>query len=102
MDGNGEDVCGIYEHVPRQTRHDNLSIRYSGPERSNLHLRYTDNWQEGNVIPHVPPKFPRYSSQEQRLKTYKDLSWPVGLQQRPEQLAEAGFYYLGKLCILIY
>ena len=101
MDGKGEDVCGLYEHGPRrQTRHDNLiieSIPYSGPERSNLHLRYTANWQQSNIIPHVPPKFPRYSSQEQRLRTYKDLSWPVGLQQRPEQLSEAGFYYLGKL-----
>ena len=35
----------------------------------------------------------RLSQLEARLATFKE--WPSGLQQRPEELAEAGFYYTG-------
>ena len=36
----------------------------------------------------------RLSQLEARLATFKE--WPSGLQQRPEELAEAGFYYTGR------
>ena len=109
MEEKGDDVCGIYENIPRSTQHDNIIFEtapYSGPERSYMHLQYATNRnsssrQRNNVIPNPGPRFPKFAPQEQRLKTYKELSWPIGLQQRPEQLAEAGFYYLGKLRIFI-
>nr|ALR70562.1 inhibitor of apoptosis protein 3 [Anticarsia gemmatalis multiple nucleopolyhedrovirus]ALR71819.1 inhibitor of apoptosis protein 3 [Anticarsia gemmatalis multiple nucleopolyhedrovirus] len=40
------------------------------------------------------PIHPKYGSESARLKTFED--WPLSLKQRPEQLAEAGFYYTGK------
>ncbi|AAQ91688.1 inhibitor of apoptosis protein 3 [Choristoneura fumiferana DEF multiple nucleopolyhedrovirus] len=40
------------------------------------------------------PMHPKYSTESARLKTFVD--WPVSLKQKPEQLAEAGFYYTGK------
>ncbi|KAK3097298.1 hypothetical protein FSP39_008479 [Pinctada imbricata] len=39
------------------------------------------------------PKYPQYSVQAARLSTFRN--WPTGLNQQPEQLAEAGFYYFG-------
>ena len=36
----------------------------------------------------------RLSQLEARLATFTE--WPSGLQQRPEELAEAGFYYTGR------
>jgi len=39
------------------------------------------------------PKEPSLSSIEARLSSYK--SWPPGLEQRPYELASAGFYYTG-------
>ena len=36
----------------------------------------------------------RLSQLEARLATFRE--WPSGLQQRPEELAEAGFYYTGR------
>ncbi|QBC76092.1 inhibitor of apotosis 3 [Neophasia sp. alphabaculovirus] len=40
------------------------------------------------------PMHPKYGAESARLKTFVD--WPLSLKQRPEQLAEAGFYYTGK------
>lgn len=39
------------------------------------------------------PKYPEYKSRELRLKSY--TKWPSRVKQRPEQLACAGFFYLG-------
>lgn len=36
----------------------------------------------------------RLSQLEARLATFRE--WPSALQQRPEELAEAGFYYTGR------
>jgi baculoviral IAP repeat-containing protein 7/8 len=40
------------------------------------------------------PAHPQYATEMARLATFKD--WPRGLQQKPEDLAEAGYYYTGK------
>ena len=39
------------------------------------------------------PANSKYSTLESRLKSFKD--WPPALRQKPKQLAEAGFYYIG-------
>ncbi|XP_063622095.1 death-associated inhibitor of apoptosis 1-like [Cydia splendana] len=41
----------------------------------------------------VPPH-PRYNTEADRLRTFKD--WPKSMKQKPEELAEAGFYYIGQ------
>lgn len=40
------------------------------------------------------PVHPRYSSPAARLRSFKD--WPRSLRQKPEELAEAGFFYTGQ------
>ncbi|KAI8421763.1 hypothetical protein MSG28_009727 [Choristoneura fumiferana] len=39
------------------------------------------------------PVHPKYASESARLRTFKD--WPKSMRQKPEELAEAGFYYTG-------
>lgn len=39
------------------------------------------------------PVHPKYASQDARLRTFKD--WPRSMRQKPEDLAEAGFFYTG-------
>ena len=46
------------------------------------------------VIAHQQARRPELTSLEARLATFAD--WPPGLEQRPAQLAEAGFYYMSK------
>lgn len=43
-------------------------------------------------MPHQQARRPELTSLEARLNTFGD--WPPGLEQRPPQLAEAGFYYM--------
>uniref|UniRef100_A0A1B6IHN5 RING-type domain-containing protein n=1 Tax=Homalodisca liturata TaxID=320908 RepID=A0A1B6IHN5_9HEMI len=42
---------------------------------------------------HRVAKHPKYTSKDSRLATYQ--SWPQDTKQTPDDLAEAGFYYLG-------
>lgn len=48
-----------------------------------------------NVIKYTKAKYPSFVSYNERLRTYIDGEWPIGLAQRPEPMAEAGFCYLG-------
>ena len=48
------------------------------------------------VIRHTGPAHPKYSTTESRIRSFGD--WPPALKQRPAQLAEAGFWYVGKSC----
>ena len=47
-----------------------------------------------NVIEHRLPNHPMYALEHKRLSTFED--WPPGMPIKPEILAEAGFFYLGK------
>ncbi|AAK85590.1 IAP-3 [Epiphyas postvittana nucleopolyhedrovirus] len=40
------------------------------------------------------PKHPKYASEAARLKTFE--GWPRSMKQRPDELAEAGFYYTSR------
>lgn len=40
------------------------------------------------------PVHPRYASQAARMQTFRD--WPRSMRQKPEDLAEAGFFYTGQ------
>ena len=39
------------------------------------------------------PATPSYASKQKRLDTFR--YWPQALVQKPEELAEAGFFYTG-------
>lgn len=45
-------------------------------------------------IPMPGPVHPRYASVSARLRSFKD--WPRSMRQKPEDLAEAGFFYTGQ------
>lgn len=45
------------------------------------------------VTPLNPARHHDYVNLTSRLNSYK--TWPMSLPQRPEQLADAGFYYTG-------
>ncbi|CRK95836.1 CLUMA_CG009285, isoform A [Clunio marinus] len=44
-------------------------------------------------------RYPRYESLNKRLETF-DM-WPIGLKQKPQDLAEAGFFYSGQSDVTI-
>ena len=43
------------------------------------------------------PKLPKYKELADRIATFERRSWPPSLPQDPYKLAEAGFYYTGKV-----
>ena len=97
---SGEDVCGPYKRGPTTvlTNHpfpitDQDSQVLPPPNREEL--------LGGNVVPHTPPRFDKHSIEEHRLNSFKDKAWPIGLTQSPEELARAGFYYLGRATYLL-
>ncbi|KAK3577780.1 hypothetical protein CHS0354_010981 [Potamilus streckersoni] len=40
-----------------------------------------------------PPKYPQYAVKNMRINSFH--GWPAELQQKPEEMAECGFYYAG-------
>ena len=49
---------------------------------------------ELGIQTHHGPMHPKYSTVESRLRTFTD--WPPDMSQTPQQLAQAGFYHIGK------
>ncbi|KAK3577776.1 hypothetical protein CHS0354_010979 [Potamilus streckersoni] len=41
-----------------------------------------------------PPKYPEFAERSRRLYSFKE--WPAKLPQKPEEMAECGFYYTGQ------
>ena len=41
------------------------------------------------------PNRPEYKDVDARISTFERRSWPPSIAQKPQQLAEAGFYYTG-------
>jgi len=48
---------------------------------------------EKSILKHTGPLHANYATVEARIRTFKE--WPPALPQRPRELAEAGFYYIG-------
>jgi len=61
------------------------------------HHKSHTTFQASNIIPHHGPKNPSFASKQSRLESFNNSihPWPPGLKQKPCELAEAGFYYLG-------
>ena len=95
-DPQGQDECGIYPNPPLQTSSDNILIVQPAASFK-TDPDYEVYQSDSNIIPHFPPRVKEFSTEEQRLKTFKDRLWPIGLNQKPETLSKAGFYYRGKL-----
>ena len=52
-----------------------------------------------NVRKHVTwgPNRPEYKELEARMASFERRSWPPSIPIKPRKLAEAGFYYTGKI-----
>ncbi|KAK4010405.1 hypothetical protein OUZ56_019548 [Daphnia magna] len=94
LNGGGADTCSRFQNESRPN---------ALPERvpAALTVRQTNGGEgpssSGNLsslslVPHQQARRPELTSLEARLNTFGD--WPPGLEQRPPQLAEAGFYYM--------
>ena len=112
MESNGHDVCGNYSgptQVDRQFRRGFTSTS-SPPRRTEVEHRTINesvvnlNDPTREINDELLSAFPtlikctgnlddEYASLQSRLKTFE--SWPPSLAQRPEDLADAGFYYRG-------
>ena len=82
----GIDVCG--------TQNSNGRLKNSAPE--NYHRINSSPRSSDARVPHRPPKHPRYNTLQSRLQSFHDNGWPISMPQKPDTLAEAGFYYDGK------
>lgn len=77
-----QDTCGRY----------GIEIRpYSVPERSE---QQPISLNKLGITPNKSPSFPQYATKESRINTFKE--WPLSIKQKPDELAEAGFFYIGK------
>ena len=97
---SGEDVCGPYKRGPT-TVLTNHPLTKTDQDSEVLHPQNREELLGGNVVPHTPPRFDKHSIEEHRLNSFKDKAWPIGLTQSPEELARAGFYYLGRATYLL-
>jgi len=60
----------------------------------NTSLRPGQDDDKIGVIKHSGPARPKYAPYAARITTFKE--WPPALKQQPKELADAGFYYIGK------
>ena len=51
--------------------------------------------QQNNIVNRVSPVYTEFQLHTQRVNSFKNKGWPVGISQNPNALAEAGFFYTG-------
>jgi hypothetical protein len=63
----------------------------------NLHPKnlFPENYQNLVGLSHRFPKHPSFITYQSRLETFYANNWPRSMQQKPDALAEAGFFYEG-------
>ncbi|XP_071444018.1 death-associated inhibitor of apoptosis 1-like [Hetaerina americana] len=101
----GYDVCGIHEEMRPFSIHDNETPSTSTSQRCLppvVKARHPDDREEQGLEPPLEklgvrdmraPVHPDYCTEAARLSSYS--LWPVAMKQKPNDLAEAGFYYTG-------
>ncbi|KAL3882073.1 hypothetical protein ACJMK2_028446 [Sinanodonta woodiana] len=89
-------VQRFYGSNPSDTAHSESSLMLTSSEQNRWH-NVSDNLPtvSANVdsVLESPPKYPQYAVQNMRINSFQ--RWPAELQQRPEEMAECGFYYAG-------
>ena len=60
---------------------------------------FPENYSSFGGMRHFKLKNFFYRTLEARLQSFKENNWPPSMPQKPEELAEAGFYYLGEISI---
>ena len=62
-----------------------------------------NNYKVNKIRKHVTfsdecgPNRPEYKELQARMATFERRSWPPSIPIKPSKLAEAGFYYTGKI-----
>ncbi len=56
---------------------------------------FPENYQNLVGLSHRGPKHPSFITYQSRLEKFYANNWPRSMPQKPEALAEAGFYYGG-------
>ena len=62
-----------------------------------------NNYKVNNIRKHVTfsdecgPNRPEYKELQARMATFERRSWPPSIPIKPHKLAEAGFYYTGRI-----
>ncbi|RWS31282.1 putative inhibitor of apoptosis-like protein [Leptotrombidium deliense] len=83
----GRDVCGGYHRVAVTPTQDSLLKTYSVPP-------ITVNLEDFGVLVHKGAKNSKYASRDYRTASFAG-KWPKDCKYKPEELAEAGFFYCG-------
>ena len=78
----GYDVCGT-----------GTGLTLGRPVQRNS---FPENYSAFGGMKHHRLKNFFYRTLEARLQSFRENNWPPSMPQKPEDLAEAGFYYLGE------
>lgn len=91
----GQDVCGLgpYRLDYRPSAEADIHGASSSTSHQQGHLPSVARLGILGINVVKKPDHPNYTSYEARLQTYSD--WPISMAQSKEQMAEAGFFYLG-------
>jgi hypothetical protein len=91
----------VDERQQDQNAHSSVNLRellpFSAAERNVMsggRVTKQHDMTELGIQTHRGPRHPKYSTVESRLRTFTD--WPSDMCQTPQQLAQAGFYHVGK------
>ena len=88
-------------YLPDTYRHGSLSFARFGGNLLNQNTE-TDGTSRTSTLntqnSRSGPKYPQYSVTCIRLQTFQ--TWPTNIQQNPDTMTEAGFYYTGKILII--
>ena len=60
---------------------------------TNVHVIQGNRWEDLEIQLHSMPAMATFATLDSRLKTFQ--TWPRGLAQKPQELAESGLYYTG-------
>lgn len=87
------------DQVPTSPGHDEAGPRWSQVHRepNSVNEKGMNSMIQGGeqlgILKHSGPAHPQKATFEARLRTFRD--WPPALKQKPKDLAEAGFIYIG-------
>lgn len=101
------DICGSIDTGSLEVRENSYSEGVHAQSLPTLGISFTPALQLNSVPQNLQsranggastggnyfPEYPEYAIETARLRSFDD--WPRNLKQRPEQLAEAGFFYCG-------
>lgn len=87
------DTCGVRDIHPTAYVESSSPPQSQSPQPSSSTTTTPPASQEAEIATRRP-EHPEFQIESHRVATYED--WPKTMKQKPNELAEAGFYYTGK------